>query len=1051
MSNTSDSLPPYIYRPAQMMQHPPFMQKNSKMYGFFVKGDEKKLQVMLDRDLNKVARGQYNFQPLSDYMMLTFTNIPKDYSTYPEDQAKGWGPEIDVSIWVPVGNIVSKNGKQYLDEVFWYTPYIWVDSPITVSVGRDVYGYPKNLGQLTMPDHSSPDSFRARVNGLKEYSPDSEVEWFDLLSIKNLRPGSTPIVKWEDFTEAAKGIWEVASSLNLLRPDLHVVKEVIADLLHPQIPQIFLKQMPNGTGENAVYQALCSSPAKINTFHGGGLLEGEFQIKIEDVASFPLAEDLGLQIGSQTAAFGFWINMDFTLETVKELVNNAYKEKEKIAILGGGVSSVTAAFAITSQPDWKDKYDITFYQLGWRLGGKGASGRNKEMGERIEEHGLHIWFGFYENAFKYMQQCYEELARPAGAPLATWQEAFKKHSFIVNMENIDDEWIPWFLLFPEKPGDPGKGTEALDWWNLITTLYAYLKQWLGDLHQEVNKIDTMLIKSTRHEILLVHIQDIEKKLGREIKQGANDAEKMMHGILQFLDTLPADISQHNMEDHNWLKKLLKDIKSWIDTIATHFLDNHNEIRRFYIAVDLALTILIGMIEDDIFNKGFNVANNIDFKDWLKKYGANEEFTVNSAPVRALYDLVFGYKNGDISQANLEAGTGLRGLLLIGLAYKGAVMWKMQAGMGDTVFTPYYQVLKNRGVKFKFFHEVNQLELDPQDKSVVSAINMTQQVQLINGEESYEPLRPVKGLMCWPSQPRYGQILPREAAALKSNNIDLENFWTDWPTVYEETFQQPLPTKKLIKGKDFDTIIFGIPVASLPYTCQELLNESDALKSTHNKVATVVTQAYQLWTEPTLTHLGWTDYPIPGEDPVLGAWTEPVDTWAAMNQLICREDWSKLGLDPKNIAYYCGVQAITDIPPRTDYEFPINATLQVKEACISQMNHDMYTLWPDAGNAQQFEWSALIDPNDGVGEERFNAQYWRSNTSPTERYTLSIVNSTQYRINTKIPEFSNMYFTGDWIYTGLNAGCVEAATMAGLQTSRDICGYPKVIYGEKDFN
>ena len=49
--------------------------------------------------------------------------------------------------------------------------------------------------------------------------------------------------------------------------------------------------------------------------------------------------------------------------------------------------------------------------MGWRLGGKGASGRNAAHGSRIEEHGLHIWFGFYDNAFLTMRQCYEELAR----------------------------------------------------------------------------------------------------------------------------------------------------------------------------------------------------------------------------------------------------------------------------------------------------------------------------------------------------------------------------------------------------------------------------------------------------------------------------------------------------------------------------------------------------------------------------------------------------------------------------------------------------------------
>ena len=49
----------------------------------------------------------------------------------------------------------------------------------------------------------------------------------------------------------------------------------------------------------------------------------------------------------------------------------------------------------------------TVAQVGWRLGGKGASGRNPDRGQRIEEHGLHIWLGFYANAFRLLRACYE--------------------------------------------------------------------------------------------------------------------------------------------------------------------------------------------------------------------------------------------------------------------------------------------------------------------------------------------------------------------------------------------------------------------------------------------------------------------------------------------------------------------------------------------------------------------------------------------------------------------------------------------------------------------
>src|SRR5262245_13910979 len=78
----------------------------------------------------------------------------------------------------------------------------------------------------------------------------------------------------------------------------------------------------------------------------------------------------------------------------------------RVAVLGGGCAGMTTAFEL-SRPEHRGRYAVTVYQLGWRLGGKGASGRG--VADRIEEHGLHLWMGFYENAFMLMRQCYEEL------------------------------------------------------------------------------------------------------------------------------------------------------------------------------------------------------------------------------------------------------------------------------------------------------------------------------------------------------------------------------------------------------------------------------------------------------------------------------------------------------------------------------------------------------------------------------------------------------------------------------------------------------------------
>ncbi|WAJ72220.1 NAD(P)-binding protein [Catenovulum adriaticum] len=728
------------------------------------------------------------------------------------------------------------------------------------------------------------------------------------------------------------------------------------------------------------------------------------------------------------------------------------QQKEKIAIIGGGVSAMTSAFYLTQTPNWQDKYDITVYQLGWRLGGKGASGRNPEYGNRVQEHGLHIWFGFYANAFKTIQQAYKLWERPAGSPLATWDEAFKPHNFIVLEELINGKWESWPIEFPNVPGNPAIGNEEIDIWDIVKMAYYWIKQVLGELDKKSNNIKQTHDLKCREDAPKDTFKHFANELHEDIEDWFNDLEHSLSYALDRVENLvnkvPAKAKYQRQHHHDLLHYLLTKLKAWLVDEFTDLLNDNTEIRRLFIMADLGLTILIGMLEDKVLTDGFDVINNYDYREWLTKHGANQEFTVNSAPVRGFYDLVFAYENGNFDKPNVEAGTIIRAMMRIALLYKGGVMWKMQAGMGDTIFSPFYEVLQKQGVKFEFFSQVD--ELIP-DCGTISQINITQQVDLAPGVSSYNPLIPVNNLPCWPSHPKYELLDPVQASLLQQNNINLESFWSEWPQIYQQHYGKPLPTKTLTKGIDFDRVILGVSVASLEYICPKLLAQDPNLKRTSEKVKTVATQAYQVWTNKTLPELGWTNMPQ-GQDPVMSGFTEPYDTWAAMNQLLVREDAWKPGIEAKNIAYFCSALPVEHYPPKTNHQFPKRMAEQAKQGAIAQLKNNIYWLWPNAAQAGEFDWQVLLSKNPALlGEARFDEQYWRSNIDPSERYVLSVKNSTQYRLATDGTIFDNLYLTGDWIKTGLNAGCVEAATMAGMQTSRAICGLPKKIVGESDFS
>ncbi|MEM8961031.1 MAG: FAD-dependent oxidoreductase [Acidobacteriota bacterium] len=125
----------------------------------------------------------------------------------------------------------------------------------------------------------------------------------------------------------------------------------------------------------------------------------------------------------------------------------------RVAIVGGGVAGLTAAFELSRHPECA----VTVYQPGWRLGGKAASGRG--VGGRIEEHGLHYWPGFYENAFRMIRAVYGELARPDSARIATWRQAFTP----LDSMGIADPatGTPWTTVLPRTEGLPGEPDATL--------------------------------------------------------------------------------------------------------------------------------------------------------------------------------------------------------------------------------------------------------------------------------------------------------------------------------------------------------------------------------------------------------------------------------------------------------------------------------------------------------------------------------------------------------------------------------------------------------------
>jgi len=699
-------------------------------------------------------------------------------------------------------------------------------------------------------------------------------------------------------------------------------------------------------------------------------------------------------------------------------------KKTKVAVLGGGVSAMTAAFELTNTQELRDKYDVTVYQMGWRLGGKGASGRNAEYGERIEEHGLHIWFGFYENAFQAMDRLYREMGRSPNQPLATWQDAFKPTDDIVLFDQYKDQWIPGQFHIPRNSSLPTANTVLPTFWDMAQMALGWAWEVIEDLLDNQKFLFPNNPKTDDWQA-----PDWFEEVAKDVKVdfSALDhavefapfiiAHKLAEARSKFPEKYTDEAHYGYFHDHT------QSFMTWLwEKVVQPNIDN-DVLRVFFTFLDTAVALFRGAIEDNLFINGFDQINHLEFRDWLSQKGARE-ITVKTGPLlRAVYDVAFAYEDGKISNPNMAAGSAARGLIRLGMTYKGAFMWKMQAGMGDTIFSPFYEVLKKRGVNFKFFQWVTNLGLS-KDKKFIDSLDIVEQVQLNVAE--YQPFVQVKDLPCWPSEPNWKQI--KDSAKLKG--IDLE----ETPNPFNNK------PKTLKRGDDFDLVVLGISVAALPAIAQELINDkkNPRFKAMIDNSATVQTQAFQLWLNQNLSSgLKWKFNP----NSVMGTYVEPLDTYCDMSHLIPRENWPP-EVNLQSIAYFCGVleDKAGQTQASTDKEAYKNA--------ISYLKNDAAGIWP-AVKSKDFNWDWLIDLKNGKGAKRFDSQYWRANFEPTERYVITPAGSVQYRLKTDESGYENLYLAGDWINNGFDLGCVESAVMSGMMTSRAICGSPAYVIGEFD--
>ena len=691
--------------------------------------------------------------------------------------------------------------------------------------------------------------------------------------------------------------------------------------------------------------------------------------------------------------------------------DSAPRPRRRIVIIGGGLSGLVTAYELSRTPELRARFEVDLYQLGHRLGGKLASGRNLAQSGRSEEHGLHVWFGFYANTFALVREIYERWSAPEDCPLRGLEDVATP----VHRGFLGDPGPGRWSFRPvdhipnaAEPGSPSLSTGAADW---ILGLGAWVRRFMN----------LGLPAGSRRSGLARRLIALARLLERRI-----------------IDLARRWQSLRDQERLDWARKIdrrLATLQRWaVQPLVRRGVERGLvELAR---RVDFATAVCRGLLdpEDGIMLDGdLDRINDRDFRQWLLEHGCSLDTVRHWSWIEGLYDASFQYIAGERHRPSFEAGTALRFALRALLTYQGAFVYLINAGMGEALIAPLYEVLRSQGVRFHFFHRLDDLDLDA-DAHRVRRLHLARQAKL--ERDRYEPLVTIEGLRCWTVEPDWSQL--EDGEALAAAGVDFES-------------RRPSPVETPVTlelGDDFDQVVLALPLGAIApdrqgrTPCRAWLDAHPQVARAVESINLVPSVAAQLWLDEDHRGLGWSSRPAVLRSP---SW---FSIWCDMTPVIDHEGWKRPR--PRSTLYFCGAAPLrSHLQPGED--------LRTKARELARARTELSGLLEEHGSdllgsvtAGGFDWSVLHDPEGRDGPARLNAQYVRINVEPSDLCDVAAVGTSFHRLEPHQSGLENLVLAGTWIRTSINSTCVEAAAMSGMAAARALGVTDRPVIGESFF-
>ncbi len=324
------NLPDYVNRPTgyDLALRGPYLQQGVTMRCYAIKAQKNALSAMCERYLNGPANQTVRYTPFSSHVMVVFADMPRVSAA---DPSLGYMHEIDVSIFVPV---LRHTGNSILpDGIAVFMPYLFVNNDWALITGREGgLGFRKNLGLSfsdQVPDLATADSatsggarFLNHVEAwtINQRGNDSKLQRQRLIELTGDKHDANVGDQHASPGDLFKHVLEkMLGSLaeGLLDQVLHLMISMNpATGIH--MPVVYLRQYRDAVqGDKAVLQSVFESKGffPLNTYRGGGFLDGDHQISFANPVSHPIADELG--VAADTALpveFAFELDCDFMMD-----------------------------------------------------------------------------------------------------------------------------------------------------------------------------------------------------------------------------------------------------------------------------------------------------------------------------------------------------------------------------------------------------------------------------------------------------------------------------------------------------------------------------------------------------------------------------------------------------------------------------------------------------------------------------------------------------------------------------------------------------------------